>query len=162
VSPRQTFFIDGGTTNLELVRHLPLDLSATIITHSPTIATALEPFPSLRVILIGGSLMRHSMVATGAAALDAISRIRADLFFLGVTGLHTQEGLTTGDYEEAQIKSAIAARSAEVVSLVTTEKIGATSAYRIALITALSTLIVDREAKLPRLGNGGPAIIRAK
>ena len=43
VEPGQIVFIDGGTTNLELVRHLPLDLKATIITHSPIIAAALEP-----------------------------------------------------------------------------------------------------------------------
>src|SRR3954452_7447986 len=38
VSRGQRIFIDGGTTNLELVRNLPLDLPVTVVTHSPTIA----------------------------------------------------------------------------------------------------------------------------
>lgn len=40
VEAGQTVFIDGGTTNLELVPHLPLDLRATIFSHSPVIAAA--------------------------------------------------------------------------------------------------------------------------
>ena len=79
IEPGQTVFIDGGTTNLELVRHLALDLQATIITHSPIMAAALEPHRNVEVILIGGSLLRHSMVSIGAVAMEAISRLRADL-----------------------------------------------------------------------------------
>src|SRR3954470_23767884 len=62
VSAGQRIFIDGGTTNLELVRSLPLGTTLTVITHSPTIAAALEPHQSIEVILIGGRLYRHSMV----------------------------------------------------------------------------------------------------
>jgi DeoR/GlpR family transcriptional regulator of sugar metabolism len=156
-----TLFLDGGTTNLEVVRHLPLDLEATVITHSPTIAAALEPHERIRVIVIGGLLFRHSMVSVGAAAIEAISRIRADLFFLGITGLHPTEGLTTGDYEESLVKSAIMARAAETVSLVTAEKIGAVSPYQVCGLAAVSMLVVGRQAKMPEVAKGGPKIIRA-
>src|SRR4051794_22321647 len=67
VSRKQRVFIDGGTTHTELIRALPLDLDLTVITHSPTIAAALEPHQAIDVILIGGMLYRHSMVAVGAA-----------------------------------------------------------------------------------------------
>src|SRR5262249_1563589 len=75
ISGNQGIFIDGGTTHVELVRALPLDLRLTIITHSPTIAAALEPHRSIDVILIGGQLFRHSMVAVGAAAFEQIQRL---------------------------------------------------------------------------------------
>ena len=68
VEPGQTVFIDGGTTNLELVRHLPLELSVTVITHSPVIAAALEPHKEIEVIVVGGGRFRHSMVSIGAVA----------------------------------------------------------------------------------------------
>ena len=143
----QTVFIDGGTTHLELVRHLPLDVHATFITHSPQIAAALEPHAQAEVIVIGGSLFRHSLVALGAAALDAVGRLRADLFFLGVTGLHPEEGATTGHYEEAAMKRAIAARAAEVVVLATPEKLGAASPHQICPLDAITTLVVTDETK---------------
>src|SRR5690242_19137811 len=41
ISRNQRVFIDGGTTHIELIRALPLDLGLTVITHSPTIASAL-------------------------------------------------------------------------------------------------------------------------
>jgi hypothetical protein len=58
------------------------------------------------VILIGGRLYKHSIVAVGAAAIEGIENIHADLFFMGVTGIHPDAGLTTGDFEEACIKRA--------------------------------------------------------
>jgi DeoR/GlpR family transcriptional regulator of sugar metabolism len=151
IAPGQIVFFDGGTTNLELVRALPSDIRFTAVTHSPTIAAALEAHEHVDVIIIGGKLFRHSMVASGAAALSAIADIRVDLFFLGITGLHNTEGLTTGDFEEAQIKRAIVGRSAEIVSLVTSEKLGAASAHRVGPTAQLSTLVVARAASLPPL-----------
>src|SRR5271163_2331558 len=38
VRPGQVVILDGGTTTLQLARHLPPDLKATVVTHSPTIA----------------------------------------------------------------------------------------------------------------------------
>lgn len=155
----QTLFIDGGTSNLALVQHLPLALEATVITHSPQIAAALEPHEGVRVILIGGTLLRHSMVSVGASALEAISMLRADLFFLGLTGLHPEEGGTTGDYEEAQIKRLIMQRSADVVSLLTAEKIGAVSRFRVCKSGALSSIIVSRGTACTELAETGVRVI---
>ena len=161
VEPGQIVFIDGGTTNLELVRQLPLDLQVIAITHSPSIAAALEPHRNVDVILIGGSLLRHSMVSIGAVALDAISQLRADLCFLGLTGLHSVEGATTGNYEEAAIKRAIIGRSADVVTLVTAEKLGAVSPHVICQVAAITSVIVPHGAKVSRFGLEGLRLIHA-
>jgi DeoR/GlpR family transcriptional regulator of sugar metabolism len=147
----QRVFIDGGTTHLELVRALPLDLDFTVITHSPTIAAALEPHQAVEVILIGGRLFRHSMVAVGAEALEQIQRLRIDLGFVGLTGLHPEEGGTTGDFEEAAIKRAVVTRSAETVVLATAEKLGAVSACNVCALKDLTSLVVTREADVKAL-----------
>ena len=76
----QLIFIDGGTTNAELVRALPREMSLTIATHSPAIAALLEKHRA-EVILIGGRLYKHSMVSTGAAALAAIGTLRPGHLF---------------------------------------------------------------------------------
>src|SRR6202012_4708526 len=69
IRPGRTIFLDGGTTTAAIVRHLPRDFAFTIVTHSPTIAGELEHHPTAEVILIGGRLYKHSMVATGASAI---------------------------------------------------------------------------------------------
>jgi len=144
-----TVIMDGGTTHLALIGHLRRDLKATVVTHSPTIAAALEPFPDLDVILIGGRLFRHSMVATGAVTQEGFGRISADLCFLGVTGVHQEAGLTTGDFEEAQIKRGMMSRAAEAVVLATPDKIGATSPFQIGPLDSLAMLITTGSAPAP-------------
>jgi DeoR/GlpR family transcriptional regulator of sugar metabolism len=146
VEPGMSVIIDGGTTNLALVNRLPLTLRATVVTHSPPIATALEFHENIEVIVIGGRLFRHSMVAVGTAATEAIQRLGADLCFLGVTGVHADEGLTTGDYEEAHIKRALMRRAAETVVLATSEKLGAVSPHAVAPLGDISCLVIAPDA----------------
>lgn len=142
----QLVFIDGGTTNAELVRALPRDMALTIATHSPAIAALLEKHRA-EVILIGGRLYKHSMVSTGAAALAAIGTLRPDIFFLGATAIHAAHGLTTGDYEEAAIKRAIAAQSAETIALMTREKFGTVSPHHITGIENIAALILPADVE---------------
>jgi DeoR/GlpR family transcriptional regulator of sugar metabolism len=142
VRPGQVVILDGGTTTLQLAKHLPLDLKATVVTHSPTIAVALVEHPCVEVVLIGGRLFKHSVVTVGAAAIEAIARIRADVYFMGVTGIHPQAGLSTGDLEEAHIKRALMASASETYVLVSAEKLNAASPYVIAALTEIDGMIV--------------------
>jgi DeoR/GlpR family transcriptional regulator of sugar metabolism len=143
VKAGQVVILDGGTSTAQLARHLPLDLRATVVTHSPTIAVALVEHPSIEVVLIGGKLFKHSVVAVGAAAIEAIARIRADICFIGVTGIHPQAGLSTGDLEESHVKRALIASAAETYVLVSAEKLNAASPYVIVPIAAVAGIIVE-------------------
>lgn len=144
IAPGQVVIIDGGTTSAELVRQLPANLNATVVTHSPSVAVGLADHPTVEVILIGGRLYKHSIVSVGAAAVEAMSHIRADIYFMGVTGVHPTAGLSTGDLEEAYIKRALAARAAETVVLASAAKLNAASQYAIGDITLAHTVIVER------------------
>jgi len=124
-----------------------MTLQATVVTHSPSIAIELIDHPGIEVLLIGGRLFKHSIVAVGAAAIEAIGHIRADVYFMGVTGVHPIAGLSTGDLEEAYIKRALAAGAAEIVVLASAEKINAASAYVIAEARVANTIVVERETQ---------------
>ncbi len=142
----QTVVIDGGTTALQLVRSLPPWLDATVITHSPTIAVALVDHPRIEVLLIGGRLFKHSIVTCGAIAAESISGLHADAFFMGVTGVHPDGGLTTGDAEEAAMKRALSHRCAETYVLASSEKIGAVSPHRVVEWSDITAVITDASA----------------
>ncbi|MCA1324113.1 DeoR/GlpR family DNA-binding transcription regulator [Herbaspirillum sp. alder98] len=160
----QIVFIDGGTTSAELVRHIPHTLAATVVTHSPTVAVALVDHPQIDVVMIGGKLYKHSIVNVGAAAIEAMSHINADLYFMGVTGVHLTAGLSTGDLEEAYVKRALAARAAETVVLASMEKLNAASAYAIGDITLARTIVVEPDAPgafCSRLETLGVSVVRA-
>lgn len=146
IADGQVVILDGGTTAIEVARALRPDLKATIVTHSPSTALELVPHPGVEVILIGGRLFKHSIVATGADAMEAIRRLRADLYFLGVTGIHPESGLTTGDYEEAGIKRALMAQAAETIALASRDKIGTAAPYLVAPVEALAGIVTEATA----------------
>nr|WP_063573182.1 DeoR/GlpR family DNA-binding transcription regulator [Luteibacter rhizovicinus] len=146
ILPGQVVILDGGTTCVQLARCLPPTLAITVVTHSPSVAVELAAHPLVDVLLIGGRLFKHSMVAVGASAVEAMAHIRADVYFMGVTGVHPTAGLSTGDLEEAYVNRALAARAAEVVVLASTEKLGAASPYVIADVDTVSSIVVDSGA----------------
>lgn len=146
VKPGQLVFLDGGTTAQQVARHLDPALRATVVTHSPTVAVELARKPGLEIIMLGGTLYRHSMVNVGASVMEAIQRMRADLFFMGVTGVHAVAGLSTGNFEEAAVKRAMHACAAETVVLASLEKLGAASPFVIAPLSELAALVVPSQA----------------
>lgn len=161
IEPGATVLLDGGTTTLAMVDALPRSFSGTVITHSPTIAAALLHHDA-EVIVLGGRIFKHSAVACGAAAMEAAQNLRADLFFLGVTGVHPETGLSTGDAEEAAMKRALAARAAETFALASEEKLGAASRFGILPLDGVTGIIADLgpETVLTReLGAAGARLI---
>jgi len=162
IKPGDRVILDGGTTTLAVVQALPTDLQATVITHSPTIASALIEHQAIEILLLGGQIYKHSAVACGAAAAEAARNITADLFLLGVTGVHPKHGLTTGNAEEAAMKRTLAGQAADTYVLASTEKIGAVSPFRVLNLDAVTAIITDAPASstLDALKDSAPAIIQ--
>jgi DeoR/GlpR family transcriptional regulator of sugar metabolism len=157
IRPNQVVILDGGTTALQVARHLAPNLRATIVTHSPTVAVEAAKHPFVDIIMLGGRLFRHSMVNLGAAVIDAASHLRADIYFMGVTGVHPDAGLSTGDAEEAAVKRALHERAAETVVLASAEKLMAASPFVVTSLAEITLLVVpprtpDRIVRALRAG----------
>ncbi len=164
VKPGGTVILDGGTTALAVAHALPADLEAVVVTHSPTLATALVDHPAVDVFLLGGRLFKHSVVTCGAAAVEAAGMVQADVFLLGVTGVHHEAGLTTGDPDEAAMKRALAARAADTYVLASSEKIGAASPFVVLPLSGVSGIVTDAPADHPvvqELRRGGTPVVEA-
>jgi len=149
VRPGSTAILDGGTTALAVARALPRDLEATVVTHSPTVASALLGHHGIEVYLIGGRLFRHSAVTCGAAAAEAAQGVTADVFLLGVTGVHPEAGLTTGDADEAAMKRTLARRAADTYVLASAEKLGAASRFAVLPFGDVAGIITDADESAP-------------
>lgn len=143
VRPGQVVILDGGTTAVQMARHLAPDLRATVVTHSPSVAVVLAAHAGIEVELIGGRLFKHSIVSVGAVAAEAIARVRADTYFMGVTGVHAELGLTTGDAEEAAIKRALSRQAGETVVLASREKLGAASPFAVLPLSEIDVLVIE-------------------
>ncbi|WP_117212043.1 DeoR/GlpR family DNA-binding transcription regulator [Allorhizocola rhizosphaerae] len=162
VQPGTTVILDGGTTALAVVHALPVDLRAMVVTHSPTVASALSDHKNVEVYLIGGRLFKHSMVACGAAAVEAARGLHADLFLLGVTGVHPETGLTTDDADEAAMKRALAHQAADTYVLASSEKIGAASRFAVLPLAEVAGIVTDASADNPTVRALDVPIIHAQ
>ncbi len=147
IEPGHVVFVDGGTTAMQLARHLPAGLDATIITHSPNVAMELLNHEMLEVEIVGGRLYRHSIVTCGAATVAWLDRYRPDLCFIGAAGLHPDSGITTGDSEEAEVKRAVIARSGAAVILASSEKLGVVSSFELAQWSEIDGLVISADAQ---------------
>jgi DeoR/GlpR family transcriptional regulator of sugar metabolism len=164
IRSNQVVILDGGTTALQVARQLAPDLRATIVTHSPTVAVEAAKHPYVDIIVLGGRLFRHSMVNVGATVIDAASRLRADIYFMGVTGVHPEAGLSTGDAEEAAVKRALHERAAETIVLASAEKLMAASPFLVTSLTEISLLVVPLKTSngiVRALRAGGTQVRRA-
>jgi DeoR/GlpR family transcriptional regulator of sugar metabolism len=139
VTDGQVVVLDGGTTTLELARALRDDLRAS--------ALALADHPGLEVTVIGGTLRPDSLVTVGAAAVEALRVIRADIMFLGVCGLHPQIGVTTNDLEERHVKAAMIDGAGEVVALADHDKLGTAMPVVVAPMSAVTQLVTDADVE---------------
>ncbi|MFS0853519.1 DeoR/GlpR family DNA-binding transcription regulator [Microbacterium sp. 179-I 3D4 NHS] len=149
IRPSSTIVLDAGTTTLALARLLPSGTGLTVITPSPAVAVAVAEHSDARVVMIGGELSRHSLVAGGSLAMEAIRHLAADTFYLGATGIHPEHGLTTGELDDAVTKRAIAERCAETIVLASEEKVGAVSRFPVLDLGTVNGIVTDPRDENP-------------
>ncbi len=139
----QVILVDGGTTNLEVVRQLPRSLRATIVTSSPAIALELVPYPQVEILLLGGRLAKEMETTVGIATAEALHGVRADVCLLGVCSLHVEIGISVAGSEEAQIKRLMIAQSGEVIAVAVAAKLGTAMPYVVGPVSELTHLVTE-------------------
>jgi len=135
--------ISGGTTNLVLSRLISKNIRVTIYTYSLPIAMQLVEHPEVEIIFIGGKIEKKSMVTVGIDVIQDLSKIRADICFLGASSIDVRHGITEVGYEVSLVKKAMISSSEKVVSLVTFSKLNDRKNYPVCTLDKISTLVTD-------------------
>ena len=147
----QTIIMSGGTTNLEFSRLIPKNLKLIIYTYSLTIAMQLTEHPNVEVILIGGKLHKKALVTVGVNVVKVLSKIKADMCFLGTSGIDVEEGITEVGYEVSFVKRVMIASSNTVVALATSDKLNTSQRYPVCDLNEIHKMITDLEPDDPQL-----------
>jgi DeoR/GlpR family transcriptional regulator of sugar metabolism len=142
--------LDGGTTALALARRLAPSFDGTVVTNAPPIASVLAGHPSAEVLLVGGRLFKDAQVTVGAAAVEALRSVRADVCVLGVCSFHPDVGVTTFDRDEADVKRAMVACSDVVLALATADKLSSANPWVVAELDQVHHLVTDGKDALTR------------
>jgi DeoR/GlpR family transcriptional regulator of sugar metabolism len=143
IEPHDTVFLGSGTTVVHMLRHLPPDLEARVVTHSLAVVAEARG-SSVELIFLGG-LYRPALGAVeGTWPLDMIQHFNADKAFLGADCLDARAGLTTPSIAAASIELAMIRRTrGEVVVLADSSKIGLIGAVVICPLDQIDVVLVD-------------------
>ena len=143
IRPKESIFLDGGSTVLALAALLHDRADLTVVTNSLRVAVELAGGgPAL--ILIGGELRRLSQTFVGPLTRFTLDQIHVDRAFMGTIGLTAAAGLPTTDPREAYTKRLIMEHAQEVVLLADRSKIGKVSFARFGGVERIHTLITDK------------------
>lgn len=143
IKDRQVIFIDGGTTTAQVAAHLRTDLVATFITNCLPTAMRLSELPRLDVRVLGGKVVPDMLLTFGPQTIREITSIQADLCLISMECLDLQYGATVSNYDDSLVKQAMMERSAESLVLAEGQKFNRVSPYKVADISAISTIITD-------------------
>lgn len=139
--------IDGGSTLVALAQNLSTMPNSLVVTPSPAVALATLR-KAIPTVLIGGRMSVSGGLAVGAETVRDISRIAADLCFLGACSLDTEFGLGTDDYDEASVKEQICRSSSRVCVVTTAEKLGQRARHRVIDCQDIDLLVTDATGKI--------------
>lgn len=169
VLPHQAIVLDVGTTTTAIASALLErdDLrGVVVITNALNIALLLEPvIPRFTVVVTGGTVrpLQHSLVDPLAGVV--FERIRADLAFIGCSGVDAVSGITNVNLPEADLKRRMLEASARCIVVADSSKLGVTQQSRVAPISEIDTLITGIEAdalELERLAATGLRVLLAR
>jgi DeoR/GlpR family transcriptional regulator of sugar metabolism len=141
--PGDILLIDGGTSNLELARQLPVDMKLTVYTNSFPVINALFNHSKIELIFLGGKVFPSSQVTVGVSVYQALQTIRADWLILGVSNIHPKLGLTAPDREEAMVKRLMLERARKRIVLADNYKFKTAESYCIASLDDIDYLVIE-------------------
>lgn len=150
VRPKDTVFLDGGSTVLALARRLLTFPHLNVVTNSLRVAHIFSG-AGPRMILVGGECRRLSQTLVGPLTRPVLEATHFDVAFIGTVGISVADGLTTTDPAEAFTKELAIARARRVVLLADASKFGKDSFVRFASISDLDALITDAAAPADQL-----------
>ncbi len=139
--------IDGGTTNLELVKMLPTDKHFTVITNSLPVATELSSRRNIEVTMLGGQIIGPSQITAGIMTYRALENIYPDWTIVGVSDIHPEKGLMTTMQEEAIVKRSFIEQGGNRVAIVTSNKLNTAHHYRFASLSEIDYLVVEDDRR---------------
>ena len=151
VESGQAIVLDVGTTTTAIAAALlsRADLhDVVVITNALNIALALEPaIPRFTVIVTGGTLrpLQHSLVDPLAGAV--LEHIRADIAFIGCSGVDAVAGVTNINLPEADAKRRMIQAATRCVVVADSTKLGVAHLSRVAPLSEIDTLVTGAEAE---------------
>ena len=143
IEPRETLFLDSGTTVLMLAQALIQFDNLTIVTNSIPIATQVGREQSNSVVLAGGSFNYAEQCCEGLMTEKFLDNFSASKAFIGADSVDIHKGLFSNGISMFGYVQKIMHNSKETVLLVDSSKFSKVGAIKICDMESLDIIITD-------------------
>jgi len=144
IRPNQSVIIDAGTTAYHVAKYLE-PKSPQIVTNSLPVANLYSSAGKVEVVVSGGVIYPRLGVLVGPLAVEAFSKIHADVAIMGAGGI-TIEGLTNSHSLLIDIQLAMIRAAARVIFCLDHTKFGRRSVTPLCGLDCIDTIVTDNNA----------------
>ena len=142
ISPNQTVIIDAGTTCFHVARHLD-QKTLHIVTNSLPVAHHFGSSQRVEVVVSGGVIYPRLGVLVGPLAVEAFSKVRADVAVMSCGGLMA-DGVMNSHGLLIDIQRAMMRAARRVILCIDPTKFGRQSISRLCGIENIDTLVTNQ------------------
>jgi DeoR/GlpR family transcriptional regulator of sugar metabolism len=144
IRPNQSLILDAGTTVFHVARHLE-PKSPQVITNSLPVANLFAANPRVEVLLSGGVIYPRLGVLVGPLAVEAFSRMHADVAIMSSGGI-SAEGITNSHGLLIDIQRAMIAAAQRVILCLDHTKFGRKSVSYLCSLDDIDVVVTDPKA----------------
>jgi DeoR/GlpR family transcriptional regulator of sugar metabolism len=144
IKPNQSLILDAGTTVYHVARYLE-PKQPQIVTNSLPVANLFASANRLEVVLSGGVIYPRLGVLVGPLAVEAFSKIHADVAIMSAGGI-TPEGLTNSHGLLIEIQRAMMAGAQKVIVCLDHTKFGRRSVTQLSTLEPIDIVVTDSDA----------------
>ena len=144
IRPNQSIIIDAGTTVYHVARHLE-GKAPQIVTTSLPVANHFAAANRVELVVSGGVIYPRLGVLVGPLAVEAFSKIHADVAVMSAGGI-TLEGLTNSHGLLIDIQLAMIRAAAKVIFCLDHTKFGRRSMTQLCDLEPIDVIVTDHQA----------------
>lgn len=162
----QAIALDSGTTSVALAKEIKNRFHAlTVVTNSLAVARVLANSPNITLLMTGGVYRADEDAFVSDYATLIFSKLNVDTFFLTVSGVSVERGVTYQRMDELLVQNAMLAASEKVIVIADSSKLGVNSLVTMCGIDQVSTIITDSNtpaAQVEAFRQAGVSVILSK
>lgn len=141
IEPGESILIDGGSTTLEVARHL-VRQQLQVVTNSLPIVNLLAGAKDIELVMIGGYVFPKTGVALGPMAMEALDRINVRKLIMGTGGI-TEQGLFNSNTLLVDAERKMLDSAEQVILVADSGKLGHVELVRLCGLDRVDQLVID-------------------
>ena len=142
VETGRSIYIDAGTTTTLFAREMP-DMHLSVMTSGLNIAGELMKKQMPMVSLVGGQINRNTISVSGVSSVNFLNEMNIDIAFMAASAFNMDNGFTSGNYTESELKKAVINRARKTVMMMDSSKSDKSMPFTFAMLSDIDVLISD-------------------